>query len=164
MNTKHIWQLEIIFLCGLFVNLFVEKMLYLKILFIFLILLFVFKEKDTFVFIKLKYLYFGYGLVGILILALLIGFISNIYFITISICLVVLYFYLYKIIFNKTIGVVLKISSKKIYFKVIDPFYKSKKEFILSSNLKISKNDKISILQSSFLIKKPLKILKVLKE
>ena len=163
MLNKHIWQLEILFLCGLIVNLFIEKKLYLKILFIILLTLFFFKEKNEFILIKSKYLYFGYGLIGMLVLSLLLNYVTHIYFITFSICLVVLYFYLYKIIFRKTIGKVTKVKNNQIYFKIIDPFYKSKKEFNLFSRKKIIKEDTILVEQSKFLIKKPIKILEVVK-
>ena len=162
--NKHIWNLEIIFLCGLFVNLFVVDKIFLKLLFIFLLGLFVFKEKSEFILISKKYFYFGYGLMSILTLSILINYITSIYFITGVICAIVIYFYLYKILFIQTIGKVTKVSQGIVYFKIIDPFYKSKKEFKLSSKKKIKKDDVILVKQSMSLIKKPVKIISVVKE
>ena len=160
---KNLIYLEIIFLFGLFVNLIVEKQLFLKILVPILLFLFVIKEQANYKYILDKYLYVGYGFTVILIIFIFIDYFPNIYFITIIMCLVVVYLYLYKILFNKTYAEIISKVSKGYKLKLLDSFLNTKKEYFVESKKVLKKGDIVLILLSkeSF-IKKPKKIIKKL--
>lgn len=160
---KHLIYLEIIFLFGLFVNLIVDKQLFLKILVPILLFLFVIKEQANYEPILDKYLYVGYGFTAILIIFIFINYFPNIYFITTIMCLVVVYLYLYKIIFNKTYGEIVSKVSKGYKIKLLDSFLNTKKEYFVESKKVLKKHDHVLILLSkASFIKKPKKIIKKL--
>ena len=162
---KHLLYLEIIFLFGVIINILVEDYLFLKILFIFLLFLFVIKEKEQYNLVLSKYYYVGFGLCGILVLFIVSSFINNIYFLTIFICLVVIYFYLYKVLFNISYGVVVSSTSSKVNLRITDSFYKSKKIYTLPSKKKYLENTLLLVKLSNFPInKKPIEIIKEIKE
>ena len=160
---KHLVYLEIIFLFGLFVNLAVEKQLFLKILIPILLFLFVIKEQSNYKYVLNKYLYVGYGFTAILFIFIFIDYFPNIYFITTIMCLVVVYLYLYKILFNKTYGEIISKVSKGYKVKLLDSFLNTRKEYFVESRKALKKHDRVLILLSkeSF-IKKPKKIIKKL--
>jgi len=128
MIDKNIIYLEIIFLLGALLCVFVPHALFLKLLVIIILFLFIVKEQDTYQYIKQKYLYVGWGFIALLVLFILTEYIVNLYFIVALICLVVVYLYLFKVLFNTTYGVVTKVAGRNVSVQLIDPFYKSKKE------------------------------------
>jgi len=162
---KHLIYLEVIFLISVITNLFVSKQLFLKILLMLLTFLFFLKETQSYVYNKSKYMYVGIGFVSILFLFILSDYITHIYFLVFFICSVVAYLYLYKVLFNTTFGVVTKVSSKEVTFKITDSFFKTKKEYSLSFTRKASINDVVILeLSKSIVNKKPIKIKKVIHE
>lgn len=159
---KNLIYLEIIFLVSVITYLLVPGMLFLKILLMVLTFLFFLKETQNYVYNKSKYMYVGIGFTSILFLFILSDYIMHIYFLVFFICSVVLYLYLYKVLFNTTFGEVTKVSSKEVSFKIIDSFFKTKKEFTLPTTRKISVGDVVILeLSKSLISKKPIKILNV---
>ena len=80
-------------------------------------------------------------------------------------CVVILYLYLYKVLFNTTFGIVVKSTSSNITVKITDSFFKTKKEY----TLKYSKKPKINsiailALSTSFVDKKPIKVKQIIFE
>jgi len=164
MVDKNLLYLEIIFLLGIVLCVFVPGKIFLKILLLVILYLFVIKELDVYVYNKQKYLYVGYGFIILLALFTIIEYIKNIYFIVFLICLVVIYLYLFKVLFNTTYGKVTKIKGRKVSFVIEDTFYRAKKEFTLSFTGIVKKDDVVIIGLTKFPInKKPDKILKVIK-
>ena len=165
MIDKNIVYIEIIFLLGVLLNVFVPRNIFLKILIVIVLFLFVIKEIDDYKYIKQKYLYVGYGFVVLLILFIITEYIINIYYIAALICLVVIYLYLFKVLFNTTYGKVIKVSKGKVSIQVCDPFYKTKKELDLSYSGKIKKEDLVILELTKFPINKKItRIIKVISE
>jgi len=165
MIDKNILYIEIIFLLGVLLTVFVHKNVFLKILIIIILFLFVIKEADSYKYIKNKYLYVGYGFVSLLILFVINEYMVNIYFVAALICLVIIYLYLFKVLFNTTSGIVTKVIRKKISIQLNDPFYKPKKEIQLSYSGKVKKNDVAIISLTKFPVnKKIVKIIKIIPE
>lgn len=161
---KHLLYLELIFLFGVIVNLLLPGYLFLKILFVILLYLFVIKEKEEYKLILPKYTYIGYGLCSILVLFIISGYVNNIYFIMVFICLVVIYFYLYKVLFNITYGVVVSSKPSAVQIRITDSFYKSKKIYNIKTRKKYKKDTLLLLELSKFPInKKPIKIIKEVK-
>jgi vacuolar-type H+-ATPase subunit I/STV1 len=160
MIDKNLVYIEIIFLLGVLLSVFIPKNLFLKILIVVVLFLFVLKEIDDYKYIKQKYLYVGYGFVILLALFIITEYINSTYFVAFLICLVVIYLYLFKIIFNTTYGIVTRVKSKKIFVMLNDPFYKSKKELELSYSGHIKKDDIVILELTKFPINK--KVVKVI--
>ncbi len=161
---KHIIYLEIIFLFSIIVNLIVPGNLFLKILLMLLTFLFYIKEIGSYKLIKAKYNYVGIGFTSILGMFIISQYITHIYFLLVFMCLVVLYLYLFKVLFNITYGVVTKSNSKEVYFKIKDPFFNLNKEFSLKYSRPLKEGTVILIELSKFFVnKKPVKIKKVIK-
>jgi len=158
---KNLLYLEIIFICGLIVNLFIDKNLFLKILIIIMLFLFVIKEKDNYIYNLDKYLYVSYGFIAILILLMFVEYFPNIYFIVIIMCAVVLYLYLFKALFNRTYGVIVSCTTKHAKVKITDSFFKSRKIHTIPTKKKYIKDKIVLIELSKFPInKKPIRIIK----
>jgi len=165
MVDKNLLYLEIIFLLGILVCVFIPGKIFLKILLVIILFLFMLKELDLYVYNTIKYKYVGYGFVIILFLFVFIEYIKSLYFIVFLICLVVIYLYLFKVLFNTTYGRVNKIKGRKVSFIIEDSFYKPKSEFTLSYSGKVKKGDVVIIQLTTFPInKKPSKIIKVIIE
>lgn len=162
---KHLLHLQFLFIITIFIYLFIEKNYFLKVLFLVLTFLFFLKEQASYIYNKDKYLYVGYGFTGILILFFISEFITHIYFLVFFMCVVVLYLYLYKVLFNTTYGVVLKSTTKNITLKIKDSFYKREREFTLKYLKKVPEGS-IAILELSKNIvdKKPINIKKIIKK
>jgi len=161
---KHIIYLEIFFLFSIVINLIVPGNLFLKILLMLLTFLFYIKEIGSYKLIKAKYNYIGIGFTVILLLFIISEYVTHIYFLLIFMCLVVLYLYLFKILFNTTYGVVTKKNAKEVFFKIKDPFFNHNKEFSLKSSKVVKVGDQILLETSKFFVnKKPIKIKKVIK-
>ena len=126
MISKDLLYIQIFFLFSLIVNLFTEGLLFLKILLIFLLLLFIIKSKDSFVYNRQKYNFFSYGLLFFSILFLLTNYLTSSYFYTFLFCVLILYIYLFKVLFNSSYGEVISNKNGFIEVKVLDAFYKSK--------------------------------------
>jgi len=165
MIDKNLVYIEIIFLLGVLLNVFVPRNIFLKILIVIVLFLFVIKEIDDYKYIKQKYLYVGYGFVVLLVLFIITEYIINIYYIAALICLVVIYLYLFKVLFNTTYGKVIKVNRGKVSILVCDPFYKTKKEIDLSYSGKIKKDDIVILELTKFPINKKItRIIKVISE
>jgi len=165
MIDKNLVYIEIIFLLGVLLNVFVPRNIFLKILIVIVLFLFVIKEIGDYKYIKQKYLYVGYGFVVLLVLFIITEYIINIYYIAALICLVVIYLYLFKVLFNTTYGKVLKVNRGKVSILVCDPFYKTKKELDLNYSGKIKKDDFVILELTKFPINKKItKIIKVISE
>jgi len=165
MVDKNLLYLEIIFLLGIALCVFVPGKIFLKILILIILYLFVIKELDIYVYNRNKYLYVGYGFIGLLVLFNIIEYIKSIYFIVFLICLVVVYLYLFKVLFNTTYGRVIKVKGRKVSFLIEDTFFKPKREFSLNYSGKTKKGDLVIIELTKFPVnKKPYKISKVIIE
>ncbi len=163
--NKHLIYLELIFLVAVILNLFVPDMLTLKILFLLLTFLFFIKELDAFTYNRAKYKYVGIGFTSILFLFILAQYITHIYFLVFFMCAVILYLYLYKVLFNTTFGVVIKSLATTITVKITDPFFKTKKEYILKCFKKPKLNSIIILnLSKSFVDKKPISVKQIIIE
>jgi hypothetical protein len=160
MIDKNILYIEIIFLLGVLLTVFIPKNIFLKVLVVIVLFLFVIKEIDDYKYIKQKYLYVGYGFVILLVLFIINEYIVSLYFIVTLICLVVIYLYLFKVLFNTTYGKVTSIKRKEISIALCDPFYKSKKEIVLNYSGKIKKDDIVILELTKFPINK--KITKII--
>lgn len=160
---RHLIYLQIFFLLAVIVNLFIKEQLFLKILLLLLVFLFFFKEIPAYTYNKAKYLYVGIGFCLILLLFILTEYILHIYFLVFFMCFIVLYIYFYKVWFNTTYGEVIKCENNKIYFKINDPFYKSKKEYSLNYNKKVPIGSTVIVeLSRLFSSKKPISIKKII--
>ncbi len=165
MIDKNILYIEIIFLLGVLLTVFISKNVFLKILIVIVLFLFVIKELDDYKYIQQKYLYVGYGFVSLLVLFIINEYIVNIYFVAALICLVIIYLYLFKVLFNTTYGKVTKVTGRKVSIQILDPFYKTKNELVLSFSGKVKKGDVAIIALTKFPInKKAIKIIKVVTE
>jgi hypothetical protein len=161
---KNLLYLEIIFLAGVIISFLVEGNIFLKLLILIILFLFIIKEKDQYRYNLNKYLFISYGLLVILFLIYLVEYITHIYYLVFVICIVVIYFYLYKTLFNTTYGVIVSSTTKNAKVKILDSFYKFNKIYTIPVNRKLIKDKKVIIKLSSFPInKKPEKIIRILK-
>lgn len=164
-RDQHLIYLQIIFMASLLLILIVKKQIFLKILLVLLTFLFYFKEIEAYPYIKQKYNYVGIGFTAILGVFIFLEFFSSIHFLTIFMCLIVAYFYLYKVLFNTSYGVVLKSTQTTATIRLTDPFIRSKKEYVLKTKTKLAKDTLVIVELSSFFInKKPIKIKKIISE
>jgi len=163
MIDKNIVYIQIIFLLGVLLTIFIPRHLFLKILIVVILFLFVIKELDDYKFIKQKYLYVGYGFIGLLILFIINGYVISVYYLAALICLVIVYLYLFKVLFNTTYGKITKVKGKKVNVQVLDPFYRTKKEVELNYSGSIKKEDVVIMELTKFPINKRItKIIKII--
>jgi hypothetical protein len=152
---------QFLFICSLLVNLFFTSKLSIKILFIVLYLLFTFLYKENYIYNKTKYKFVTLGFSGILFLTVLVYYFNTIVLQVIIVSYIILFFYIFKIIFNKTYGQVISKNKNKYTIKIKDIFYKYNKTIILKSNKHYNKGDLLYIKLSKLPFnKKPIKIIK----
>lgn len=160
MISKDLLYIQIFFLFSLIVNLFIDGLLFLKILLIILLLLFIIKSKDSFVYNRQKYNFFCYGLLFFCVLFLLTNYLTSSYFYTFLFCVLILFIYLFKVLFNTSYGEVISYKDGFIEVKVLDAFYKSKVIFFKSKKLLTGSIVVFSLTKFPF-AKKPVDIIDV---
>lgn len=161
MINKDLLYIQIFFMFSIIINLFISGLLFLKILLILLLFLFILKSKDSFVYNRAKYDYFSYGLLLFSILFLLSNYITSPHFFTALFCILILFIYLFKVLFNTSYGEVIKNHENgMVEIKVLDPFFKTKN--VVLKNKKLLTGSIVVFSLTKFpLAKKPVQIIDV---
>lgn len=158
MNKKYL-LLQLLLLLSVFVSLFIDGLLYFKILLVILIFLYGLLILPDFKYNREKYLFFAIGFLVIAILFLFVRYVKGITYIVFLCCLLVLFMYLSRVLFFTTFGVVLESFKNYTKVKICDEFYDYNKIIDVRSFENYSKDSMVLISLSTSVFKKPIKIL-----
>lgn len=158
MNKKYL-LLQLLLLLSVFVSLFIDGLLYFKILLVILIFLYGLLILPDFKYNREKYLFFAIGFLVIAILFLFVRYVKGTTYIVFLCCLLVLFMYLSRVLFFTTFGVVLESFKNYTKVKICDEFYDYNKIIDVRSFENYSKDSMVLISLSTSVFKKPIKIL-----
>lgn len=161
MNAKYL-LFQMFFLTSVFVNLFVQKNLFLKILLTVLLFLYGLLILPEFKYNKNKFLFTGVGFIVISILFLISGYIASANYLVIVFCVLVAFLYSSKVIFNTTYGEVIITSPKNIQVRILDVLYKYNKIYTIESTKKIPLNSLVSLKLGLSLPRKPISVIAII--
>jgi len=163
-KDKKFLMLEFIFLASIIANLLLDKNLYLKILLIVLYILFFILYLPNYVYNKFKFYFVNIFLIITSVLFLILKYVTSLTYVVVLVCYLVLFWYLSKIIFRTTYGVVISSKSGILTIKILDIFYTINKQISIKSKKHVNKDDIVILnLNGFFLSKKPLSIKKIIK-
>lgn len=159
MNSKYL-LLQGFLLTSVFVSLFVDKNLFLKILLIVLLFLYGLLILPEFKYNRERYLFSATGFVIISILFLFVRHTTGTTYILILCCLLVLFVYLSRVMFSKTFGVVLESSTRFTKVKITDELFSYGQKFELRSTKKYTIDSIVLIELDKSVLRKPISIIK----
>lgn len=161
MNSKYL-LFQLFFLISVFVNLFIQKNLYLKILLIVLLLFYGLLILPEFEYNKNKFFFTAIGFIVLSILFLIAGYTINTPYMIILSCVLVAFLYASKSIFDNTYGKVLISTAKTVQVKIQDVFYNLNRIYIVETTKKPAINSIVLLKLDSKIPRKPIGVIKVL--
>jgi len=159
MNTKYL-LLQGILLTSVFVSLFVDKNLFLKVLLIILLFLYGLLILTDFKYNRERYLFSATGFVVIAILFLFVRYTTGTTYVLILSCLLVGFMYLSRVLFSTTFGVVLESSNRFIKVKVTDELFSYGRKYEIKSSKKYPVDSLVLIELDKSVLRKPISIIK----
>ncbi len=163
MHGKYL-LFQLFFIISVFVNLFVNDNLFLKILLVFLLFLFGLLILPEFQHNKNKFLFTGIGFVILSILFLFAGYFINLTYIIVLTCILVVFFYCSKVLFSTSYGEVIFSTDRTAQIKIKDVFYNLNKIYSIETSKKIASGSIVSICLDNSILRKPTKIIDVICE
>jgi len=161
MNGKYL-LFQLFFLISVFVNLFVDKNLFLKVLLICLLFLFGLLILPEFVYNRDKFFFNAIGFIVLSILFLIAGYLTSITYMIILTCMLVLFLYSSKILFNTTFGEVILSTTKVVQIKILDPFHNLNKIYSIDTTKKFNSKAIVSLKLDNTIFRKPTSVISVL--
>ncbi len=161
---KDLLVIEIVFLCSLLVNVFINNHLSIKLLLSVLLFFYILKSKPNYIYNQKKFLFISYGLLTLSVLFLLLGYFSSFTYVVFMFSALVLFLYLKYVLFRYSYGTIIKKNKQKIYLNIEDAFYR-KKKVVLTTRRKANIGDVVIFsLDNVFLQKKQKKVISIIKK
>ncbi len=159
MNSKYL-LLQALLLISVFVNLFIDKNLFLKILLVILLFLYGLLILPEFKCNRERYLFSATGFVVIAILFLFVKYTTGTTYVLVLSCLLVGFMYLSRVLFSKTFGVVLESSTRFTKVKIADELFSYGRKYELRSSKKYPVDSLVLIELDKSVLRKPISIIK----
>lgn len=161
MNYKYL-LLQFFFFSSVFVNLFIDKNIFLKVLLICLLFFYGLLILPEFKHNRERFVFSYLSFIIISILFIFIRYTKGTTYLVILSCLLVLFMYLSRTLFSTTIGKVLDSTRGYYKIKIIDEFYNYGKIVELKSTKKYAKNSIVLLGLDLSIFRKPTIIIKQL--
>ncbi|HOZ35858.1 MAG TPA: hypothetical protein PLK55_02645 [archaeon] len=161
MNSKYL-LFQLFFIASIFVSLFIQKNLFLKVLLVCLLFLYGLLILPEFVYNRNKFLFIGSGFIILAILFLVVGYITNINYMIILSCVLVAFFYSSRVLFSTTYGEVIITSPRNIQVRILDVFHRPGKIYTIETTKKYPLKSIVSIRLATSISRKPTEIIELL--
>lgn len=161
MNSKYL-LFQLFFIASIFVSLFIQKNLFLKILLVCLLFLYGLLILPDFVYNKNKFLFIGTGFVILAVLFVIAGYVTNINYLIALCCILVAFFYSSRVLFNTTYGEVIITAPKNVQVRILDVFHRQGKIYIIETTKKYPLKSIVSIKLTTSISRKPIEIIEIL--
>ena len=151
-------------LISVFVNLFIDNSLFLKILLVILLFLYGLLILTDFKHNRERYLFSATSFVVIAILFIFVRYTTSTTYIIILSCILVLFMYLSRVLFSTTFGMVIENSSKFTKIKIVDELFSYGRKVEVRATKKYSIGSMVLIELDKSILRRPIKIIKQLED
>lgn len=161
MNSKYL-LFQMFFIASIFVSLFIQKNMFLKVLLVCLLFLYGLLILPEFVYNRNKFLFIGSGFIILAILFVIAGYFPNINYMIILSCVLVAFFYSSRVLFNTTYGEVIITAPRSVQVRILDVFHRLGKIYTIETTKKYSLKSIVSIRLATSISRKPTDIIEIL--